>query len=254
MSEKPLDVLETLWGVWASPATKLRPGTPDVYVPPVILRSAQVGLDYRSAGGNPTSPAAVLITNQVAPAGEGGECIFRALHLSLSHTAFAFITVQPIIDGTYGIPYNFDDPRSYPTNPGASRDPSILRFSGGATDALHLMAASTDLVVNQQQASLTKPVLRTVTLTVPLSYSFASTAVANGGQTLQTVESRQFPRGTRFAVRVIAGRIGAGYFAVEGMELEYDVVSKNHFDGQRNTETEYASGWPETFPSPPSAS
>ena len=70
--------------------------------PLLFLGSAAGGVLLEADQGTGDNAAAFNLlarTNRVAPAGVGGECIFTALYLAISHTEAATLRVTPILDG-----------------------------------------------------------------------------------------------------------------------------------------------------------
>lgn len=224
MSEQTLDLVETLWGSMKSAAIAI----------PTLLRSTPGGRDHRDSGSS-NGPLFMGVTNEVAPGGQGGECIFYAAHVAITWTAPALLQIIGVVDGLAGVPFDTARPLDNPTRPASIGTPYLYQFldnSGG----LQRYIGSVRLLQQPGYSQFSyagQAVPRSQVFTIPImSEVFEGTANVTSNFQPRPV-ARTFLRGARCSVLIQAFRVGAGLLSIDGVELEYEVVRKSRFPGEK---------------------
>jgi hypothetical protein len=134
-------------------------------------------------------------TNDLAPAGLGGEALFTMAFLTVRAAAGATLRVTPILDD----------------------QPVLTQTVNGLTVTVR------QPTVQVPQQTGTPPVLVTHTFEVPLLLQMTRAGLEVG---------IVHPRGERCRLRIESvGPIGVGAFRVEQCELEHEVVRRSRFTG-----------------------
>jgi hypothetical protein len=164
-------------------------------------------------------------TSILAPAGLGGECAFPYAHVTVTSSMSALIHVTPIIDGEE------DDIQLLSTvGIRAVSVPGERVTSSVPTRRSVTLPGSTVEIVRptfataQQTASRPGALPPRVTQTFPVP--LLRRLVSPQGAEL----ARFFCRGSRLALRLESvGALGAGELIFDGVEVEYQVLSKSKF-------------------------
>lgn len=222
MSEPNVDLVETLWGTYEV-------GSSAPMALPIILRSVSGHCDARDTR---EAPRRIMHfrTGEVALDSESSECILYAAHIAIKQSAPARVLVWVMVDGSYGIPYAATELIVSPS----TEMPGIKTVST-VGEGLYLTAPGHELYLPQQLPPRFGDGLFVGNAARAQSRSYRvplEIAVTEGwpGNTLDLDTPRDLlrshPRGIRAAVMMTAQVFGHGYFALEGVEIEFEPVEQ----------------------------
>jgi hypothetical protein len=147
--------------------------------------------DVNEDGG--TAFPVTVTTMHVAPAGLGGECVFRKAWVTVTASAGCTLKLTPIIDGSS----------------------DAVSGAGGTVSFV------TPIFTMAQQGGTPAPRV-TQTFPIVLSQKLDVSGIE---------QSRWYCRGSRCAIKVeTVGAVGSGELIIDGIELEHEVIRRSIFD------------------------
>lgn len=211
--------LATLWG------TMYHAGRSPL---PTLLRSSRGNRPYVASSATAVTQQSLVRTEEVSPDGEGGECVFKRVHVAVTWTAPVLIRVAALVDGLIGIPFD-------PTNPandsaayfeptfnsqfGLVRVPGLVAGIGLALPQQNPFESSAAAYVGQA-----RPLSRS--FAIPLVVATSSRVENLAGYDRPLEQTRTFLRGHRIAIMLQTVLYGHGVCDLDGVEVEYEVVPR----------------------------